>query len=323
MGGKSGAYIFLDASVTIPMICGLLYDKFTYRYGYSANLLYKLIIGHKFTALIPDVFVEEIATHLIEACRDYTHILEIDEDLSYSGNAFVSHYCRYRNQSSGQAVSFKEYVKLYGISLDIITSDMPDHEFYRTRNESKSEISKLLARYGIETINCEAELSKDIKNNYYSLMQSQKIYRPEVLLSHDAKVISLLSSTKISSGAVKILCTWDKAHFLFRTSYNYGYDVLNPISIIDLFSLAKPKEISGHLSALSDFAMMQSLHLIEQGSKIWDELIYLEKNNLSDAELLIKAKNFKNHYLSKHGVSLDLSPDEIAQAWDSWKKSEK
>ena len=77
LGGNVGAYIYLDSSVTIPMICGLLFDQFTGGYGHSANLLYNLIMDHKFSALIPDVYVEEIAAHLIEACRDYTKILEM------------------------------------------------------------------------------------------------------------------------------------------------------------------------------------------------------------------------------------------------------
>jgi len=46
-----------------------------------------------------------------------------------------------------------------------------------------------------------------------------------------------------------------------------------------LSSLAKPKESIGHIIALTDFAMLQSMQQVELGSRIWDELVKIKNGN--------------------------------------------
>ena len=152
------------------------------------------------------------------------------------------------------------------------------------------------------------------------MLNNQNFSKPDVLLQHDANVINYLCSAKVSAGVIKILCTWDKIHSLFKENYNYGYDVLNPISIIDMFSLAKPSEHKGKLTVLVDFAIAQSTQAMEQGAKIWDQIVKIEKESLADAALLLKAKEFKQHYVSQSTDFKNLEHDDIARAWDAWKK---
>ncbi|MDM8551587.1 hypothetical protein QUF72_15985 [Desulfobacterales bacterium HSG2] len=323
LGGRAGANIYLDSSVVIPMLCGLLFDVTTYRYGYSAKLLYDLIKDHDFKAFIPNIYVEEIGTHLIEACRDYKYIIGLDDDLSFSKNAFVSHYTHYLKKRGEKALSFKDYVSLFGISLDRIRTNMSEQEFYQCRNSSRNEISQLLARYGIKTVRCDPSYIWEIKSYLTTILNGRNIEKPDILIEHDATVIKYLYDAEVSSSFVKILCTWDTVHFMFKAQYNHGYEVLNPVALIDLFSLAKPRShpYKNKMTTLVDFAKSQSSHIMEQGAGIWDEIVSLEKDGLADAELLLKAKEFKNDYMAKASMYQDLDHDDIARAWDVWKKN--
>ncbi len=322
-GGGTGANIYLDSSVAIPMLCGVLFDVTTYRYGYSARLLYDLIKDHRFETFIPDVYVEEIGAHLIEACIGYQHIIGLDDDLSFSGNAFVSHYACYLKKRGEKALSFKQYADLFGISLDRIRADMSDQDFYLCRNGSRNEISYLLFRYGIETVHCDTSYSGEIKPSLTAILEGQNIKKPDILVTHDAAVIKYLYGAEASPGAVKILCTWDKVHSVFKAQHKYKYEVLNPVSLIDLFSLAKPRphyKYKNKITTLVDFAKSQSSYMMEQGAKIWDEIVSLEKDALADAELLEKAREFKNYYMANASMDHELDQDDIARAWEVWKK---
>ena len=119
---------------------------------------------------------------------------------------------------------------------------MSDGMFYRIRDESKQTIIKLLTKYYIKTEKCNTKVSKDIKREFDRQTALEKYKKHDILLKHDLMVINFMYEITVPEGAVKMLCTWDRSHFRFRSVTNYGYDVLTPIAVIDLFSLAKPKE---------------------------------------------------------------------------------
>ncbi|MCG6659799.1 hypothetical protein HOP52_18795 [Halomonas campisalis] len=318
LGGTESLNVYLDSSVFIPILCGLLYEPVNSRFSKSGASLHKLIADHRFSAIVPSDYVEEVSSHLIEACRDYKHIVDSDVDLSYSGNAFVSHFSMMKK--SGCDLSFDEYVKVFGVRLGTISEDMSDSAFWAIRDRASAEIGKLSARYGFSVQKIMVEHLASKVRSLKVLLKENKISRPEILIKHDAKVIGYLSEDYVPSGQVKVLCTWDKVHSLKNPEGLDGYFVMHPIAIIDYLSLAKGNGSSYGVSHLLDFASMQAETDLELSGKVWDAIAKTEKDNLSDAVLLSKAKEFQERYMKEHANNDGVIDKSVEQMWIAWRE---
>lgn len=317
LGGTESLNVYIDSSVFIPIICSLLFDKVQDRFSQSGSSLYRLINNHKFKAIVPHDYMEEVASHLIEACRDYKHIIEQDIDLSHSGNAFVSHYSKYKHNNS--SITFNEYVKVFGIRLENIHNQMSDDLFYSIRDKVSREITSISSKYDFIIEKLSVDYLESKIEQYREFLYDNKLTRPDVLIRHDARVIGYLSGDYVQSGVVKLLCTWDKVHSIKNPDGNDGYYVMHPIAVIDYFSLAKGNGETS-ISHLLDFAMMQEETDLELSSKIWDAIARVENENLSDANLLISAKEFKEQYMENHANDDKIASAMIEREWMAWKK---
>lgn len=318
LGGTENLNVYIDSSVFIPIICGLLYESVGNRFSQSGASLYKLISDHRFNAILPYDYVEEAASHLIEACRDYKHIIESDIDLSYSGNAFVSHYSTLRKK--GNNISFDNYVKIFGIKLGSISNEMSDSNFWSVRDRAVSEIIKISSNYGFSIEKIEVEhLSRKI-DELQRFIADKNIKRPDILVNHDAKVIAYLSGDYVPSGFVKLLCTWDKIHSMKNPDGSDGYFVMHPISIIDYLCLAKGNDSTYGVSHLLDFASLQSESDLELSSKIWDSIAKIEKDSLSDAQVMLRAREFQDAYALSHANDESVIDENVAKEWMAWKQ---
>lgn len=319
LGGTESLNVYLDSSVFIPILCGLLYEPVNSRFSKSGASLHKLIEDHRFSAIVPSDYIEEVSSHLIEACRDYKHIVDSDIDLSYSGNAFVSHFSMMRR--SGYDLSFNEYVKVFGVRLGSISEGMSDTAFWTIRDRASSEIGRLSARYGFSVQKIMVEHLTSKVESLKALLDENNISRPEVLIKHDAKVIGYLSGDYVPSGHVKVLCTWDKVHSFKNPEGLDGYFVMHPIAIIDYLSLAKGNGSAYGVSHLLDFASMQAETDLELSGKVWDAIAKTEKDNLSDATLLNKAKVFQEKYIKDYANDESVIDKSVEQMWIAWKKA--
>nr|WP_279007202.1 hypothetical protein [Aeromonas jandaei] len=318
LGGTENLNIYIDSSVFIPIICGVLYEKVPDRFSQSGAALYQLIKEHKFNAIVPYDYMEEVASHLIEACRDYKHIIESDIDLSHSGNAFVSHYSNYRKKHSD--LTFEDYVKVFGVRLVTINTNMSDTTFYSIRDRITNELIKISSKYNFSTEKQEvAYLDKQVQRLKDFLLK-HSVDKPSVLIKHDARIITYLSGNYIPSGIVKLLCTWDKLHSLINPDGENGYYVMHPIAIIDYLSLAKGGNGKNSIIHLLDFAAVQEEKDLELSAKIWDAIAKIESDRLSDAQLMISAKEFKHTYMLKHANSDEFIHKEIEKSWMAWRK---
>ncbi len=318
LGGTEDLNVYIDSSVFIPIICGILYEKVSDRFSQSGSALYQLIKDHKFNAIVPHDYMEEVASHLIEACRDYKHIIETDIDLSHSGNAFVSHYSNYRKKYSD--LLFEDYVKVFGVRLGNITADMSDTTFYSIRDRITTELASISAKYNFSVERQYVEYFEKQIDRLKDFLNENSISKAEVLIKHDARIIAYLSGDYVRSGVVKLLCTWDKIHSLINPDGGNGYYVMHPIAIIDYLSLAKGGDGQNSIVHLLDFAAVQEEKDLELSAKIWDSIAKIESDNLSDAQLMLSAKEFKNDYISKHANSDEFVHKEIERSWMAWRK---
>ncbi|WP_434572395.1 hypothetical protein J3P88_25725 [Pseudomonas sp. Z3-6] len=321
LGGNQSINVYFDSSVVIPMICGLLYEPVEERYSRSGKALYSLMAAHEFSSVIPADYIEEIGAHLIEACRDYRHILNEQIDMTHSGNAFVSHYSHYIKTKSGEGLTFSDYVYTLGVKLSSVTPEMTDGMFYRLRDRASRAVSEIAEKYGFVVEMMKPKFVDKKITEIEEFMTEHGIRKPAVLIRHDANVIEYLSGAYIPSGFAKVLCTWDKVHLLLNPLGLDGYHVMNPIVLIDFLSIAKKTAKNYSLAHLLDFAAIQNEKDLELSAKIWDSIAKLDSKNLADATFMRKAKQFKEDYLEKHLGERDDLPDNIEKAWLAWKKT--
>lgn len=321
LGGSEGLIVYIDSSVFIPMLCGLLFEPLSDRSGISGSLLFNLVREHKFTAVIADVYAEEVAAHLIEACRDYKDIILSGEDLSFSGNAFVSHYSGYVRSGEGRDIAFEEYALVFGLRLSSITHDMSDQQFYSIRDRVKMEIISLSGRYGFEVVDIpKLRIEREV-DLVESALRDMHLTRPSVLIRHDAGVINYLSSVGSATMSAQVLCTWDNVHRFIAPGEDFGYHVLSPVAVIDMFSIARSETINIPLANLVDFAKIQTNSAVELSSRIWDQIVSIEKGQLSDGRLILSARRFKDEFIAKASSVNDLDMEQVSKAWLAWKNS--
>lgn len=316
LGGQKGLNVYLDTSVAIPLMCGLLFDGVTDRATYSAKLLRDLMSEHQFSGFLPTAYLEEVAAHLIDAGRYYKELVNSGEDLSYSGNAFVSHFARYVQALPDSKVSFQQYVEAFGLKRTSELASVSDAEFWAERDRLVKHLWRLFERYDFRVIDVDSYGSKEVLAAVRVIASQLIEGRPDIVIKHDAQVIDYLESPQVGAGIAKILCTWDILHERYNPAWA-SYCVLSPVALSDLFAVLKDKNSDRPISQLKDFVRLQTDKSLAATARLWDELIRIEKGGLADAVLLGKAQSFKTEYIATHG-SEEFSGKAVASAWKQW-----
>lgn len=308
--------VYLDTSVVIPLLCSLLYGEFYSRYSYSANTLYELLQKHKFKMFIMDKYLEEVASHLIKAAQIYKIVDVIDEPL-FSQNAFITHYSLLRKK---EHIEFADYLETFDIKLvDIPDEEESMHKFKSVRQALEQSMQEIFQTYNINVIrsNNIGQYSLEIDN--LAEIRSRKA---DILLEHDAATIKHLSTT-VNSNNSNVLCTWDRSLIEYKAKYYHiPFHILSPIALIDLMSMAKGEKTNFALASYINFAKLQDEKILEMSSDVWEILIKIEKNELLDAHLIRKAKEFQKSYIEKYQDLDKLDQTTVSKDWLAWKDKE-
>ena len=317
LGGYKGLNVYIDTSVAIPLVCGLLFDGVNDRAIYSAQLLNDLMKERKFTAYVPESYLGEIAGHLIDAGRYYKDLLDLGEDLRYSGNAFISHYSQYKAQLPNANLGFEEYLEAFGIAKITHLINLSDSSFYAERDRLVRNFWRLFERYGIKIVAISPHPSRDAVSRFRKSAPQLVNSRPDVLVEHDAAVIEYLESPVVEAGVAKVLCTWDVAHERYNQNWT-NYCVLTPVAITDLFAVVREPSSHRPIAQLVDFIRLQSDKALQLSAKVWDEIVRVEKSGLADATLLRHAREFRQEYLTRHAGEMPVNGS-VQQSWVRWK----
>lgn len=319
LGGHKGMVVLFDTPVAIPLLCGLLFDPVHDRWAYSARLLIDLLRQHKFIAQVPDRYIEECAAHLIECCRNYQPLLLAGDDLSFSTNAFASHYSQLRKLGPQAVGSFDAYIRTFGSPAGSRYTDLSDNFFFTVRDKLILSMTNLFRKYGISSLPLDDSRYYRVEAEISRLTTSQGQTRASMLVGHDARVIGYLEGPSIEAGIAKVLCTWDSVHFRYNPEWE-TYCVMNPATLTDLTSIARVDDRQVPMSQLVDYVWMQSEAALKLSSQVWDELVQIEKGGLSDAALLERAREFRQEYISDHQPSMDRERHDIRSRWLQWKE---
>lgn len=314
LGGHGRITVILDASVAIPMLAGRLYEPTDKRFFLASARLLEECRRHGLRPAITEDYLEEATVHLLDARRRYSPLVTEDPDLVGSDNAFVAHFMTLKLQ--GKVGSFEDYIEGYRYSKALDKAD-----FYVARDAMKPQIRRLFARYGISTESIskvELSLKRQIEEALAYSARDLSLERPQILLDHDTNTILYLEHLSASRSDAIVLATWDRLHFSVYERMDPFWDAVNPAMLSDLFGIAWDRSDPRPVVSPLFVAKALSERAAEQGARVWDKLVRIEKENLHDAKLLSMAKEFKRQYLiqEQQGVtSMDLKA-----AWQDWKK---
>jgi hypothetical protein len=319
LGGTKGLMVVFDTPVLIPLLCGLLFDSVKDHAAYSAQQLIELLRKHRFTAIAPNRYIEETATHLIDCCRNYQSLILAGEDLSFSSNAFASHYSQLKKIDSNSALQFDDYIATFGAPAGTRFTDMTDGFFYSTRDRIALCITNLLARYSVEPLDLDNRKFDIISQRIHRTLAESGNTRAQVLVEHDARVIGYLESTAVAAGYAKVLCTWDALQLRLNPTWD-SYCVMNAASVTDTLALLRTDSSHRPMAQLIDFVWLHTETAVRLSAQVWDEIVAIEKGNLADAILLAKARKFRQSYITDHQDDADFDATHIGSLWLRWKQ---
>lgn len=225
-GRRTQITMVLDASVAMPMLCGLAFSCVRSRFGIAAERLRMLCEEHKFEIMVPSFYLNEMASHGLKAkefVASYENLpLEARDALVGSRNAYLSHYVRMKDimTAGGEAPpTLEEFLKHFGFGP---TSNL------RT---AENRLSSLLDQYGIRTFRY-SHLDAGLRERVaYRKGSNQNSY----IIDHDAMALSLLHEDDASGF---IFSTWDHVLIEMVAEIDRIY-ADTPARVIDFLSMAK------------------------------------------------------------------------------------
>lgn len=289
--------VVLDASIAMPMLCAL-YDlrASDWETSVAAHTLYGSLRGRGARLVVPSVYIEEIAAHLMKA-RAFAHIVETEAELERSRNFFVAHFCSTRELGEARSVAeFHRFLAAFGAPR---ACPGPGPSQVRERRRIEHELTRILGRYGIEVA--------DVLGRADDPELVGEPCREGVLLRHDRAVVRWLTEPETAG---MLLCTADR--WLQGVLSDYGVVALDSAALADLFELVRPAGTSRGL--LTPLAIAQTLAEEDRvlAASVWDEIVALEDLRLADWRLIERAREFRTRWLAGQRDPSSLSTEWLA-----------
>lgn len=297
--------VLIDASIAMPMLCAL-YDSPAQGWQTSmvAHTLYQSLRDRGAACVIPAVYVEEMASHLLLA-RRFEDIIGDVADIERSGNYFVAHFCSTRSTEGGKRSQseYREFLHAFGADKFGNRADERADE----RAHAGHEISNILRRYGFEIL--------DIVTSETDPQLADEPQRPEVLLRHDRAVVRAMRTTTTRTDRRNLVCTADI--WLQRVLGELGITALDSGGLSDLLELVRPTGFARSLQSplLLASAIGEEERLL--AAQVWDEIVAIENGHLSDWRLVEKARQFRAQWLAKRRDASTLD-----SAWTLFRDSQ-
>jgi hypothetical protein len=315
LGPSSELVVLLDASVAIPILACRLYAPTANRFFKSSNLLFDQLAEHGIKIVLPADYSEEVATHMIDAYKNYAAIVDLDEDLRFSSNAFVAHYAGLRFEEQIEE-GFGRYLEGLGSRLTDLTAD-----FFHAREVTRARLERRFRQLGIEVtpLGNPAPISwRRAQETVAFATRELRLDRPGPTLAHDTRTIAALFELEMSVRAAHVFATWDSLHlYAYRQEASIDWHVLEPPVLGDLLALVRRSDDTPCTLNPSFIATALLEEDAERGAELWDHLIKIDRELRHDADLIRLAAEFKKQYLVEHATSIHR--DAVAEAWQKWR----
>lgn len=304
--------LVLDASVAIPMLCALFHGSVQQRFFIVAEQLYHRAVRASIRVELPEVWLEEMAAHLLGS-REYSTLVN-DEDLRQSKNAYVAYFAAAR--AAGREHDFGTFLAEFGLSDALARRAGVD--FVGARRELEMFLRRQLAHYGVEVVQTRADqhyLDRAARDWQWACHVLDIEDRARILASHDQRVLAWLAKTSEHDPThAPLIITWDRVLRHARPVSAPG-GAIDPLAASELLAFVVG---SREPAMTARFAALQLTEAeAERGSAILDALIDIEHEALSDAALAQKARQFKQDYV--HDRELQSSGAALERAWRAFK----
>jgi len=309
LNARSTAFV-LDASVAIPMFCALFHGSVQHPDFFVAEELHRRARVVGVALQLPGVWLEEMASHLLEA-RDYAGLVG-DEDLRQSRNAYVAYFTAARGSGAGDFGDFDNFLAQFGLTESLGRRAGVDHA--GARRELEVFLHQQLVHYGIVVVptpTSKPHLDRASKDWDWACHDLGIQNRAPILANHDRRVLAWLSATvEHDPTHAPFIITKDRVLRRARPDSAPG-GALDPLATSELLSfVAGTREPS----MTARFAALQLTEAeAEQGAAILDALVKIEHTALSDAGLAQKARAFKQAYVRDQAIQ--SSATVLERAW--------
>jgi hypothetical protein len=297
------------------MLASRLYEPTGNRFFQSSNLLFEQLAEHGISMKLPSDYSEEVATHMIDAYKNYAEIVDLDEDLRFSQNAFVAHYAGLRFEGKIRQ-GFGHYLEGLGVRLADLTAD-----FGHARDVTGARLERRFRELGIDVgpLGDPGGSSwRRAEETVAFAARELHLERAKPTLIHDTRTIAALFELETAVRATHILATWDSLHlYAYRQEASIDWHVLQPPVLADLLALVRR---SGDANCNLNPSYVAAALLdedAERGAELWDQLVRIDRDLVHNADLIRLATEFKREYLVKHAGK--LRRDVVADAWQEWR----
>lgn len=292
--GRDDLEIVVDTSVAMPMLCAK-FDRVVRGWVTSevAFDLFESLRSRGMRIVVPNLYVEEMAAHLISAARNYTTLVG-EEGLTRSENFFVAHYHSVTESQKQQPTeaAFREFLSDLGLPRGWVETD----DFLVARAKVQKNLAATLAQYGIHQRRVSITHAVNLPN---------EPARPATVLEHDRRVAAWLDKSSSTQPVERstsrlpglVLCSQDR--WLLGAVAGRDWLAVDQVTLLDLISIVRPLGIATPLISLRELASHAEDATLQRAARVWDMLAELEGPKLADRDLLRRAREYKAYRLSQ------------------------
>ncbi len=313
--------VLLDTPIAMPLLCARLYEPTPQGFFVAADAVWQLLRAHRIPVRLPRHYLEEIASHLIDAARNFAALVEDapDPDLVASENAFVAHFVALQHmgrapQAEGVRTSFEVYLEGFEFERAAMHKD-----FRLLRDALMASLQRALHREGIEVIDLRPNTAsvKTAQQDIAWALRELAISREGVVLDHDATTLAWAREQRADPTRVWALCTWDRVHLHLRRTGAHGLDVYEPSTLGDLLGLAAHGAEEAVATSPWIVAKLAAEEQARQGAAVWDALAASEQRALHDSLVRREARRFKDAWVGRSRTVNRARG--LLDAWADWK----
>jgi len=286
--------VMIDTSIALPMICARFDEPVTDWPTSAAALdLHALLLDRGVRCVLPSVYLEEVAAHLLNA-RSFADIVE-EEGLERSKNYFVAHYCSKR-PLGGALRSRSDFLAFLG---DFGARPARGDPWLDERRRAERSLQDIFLRYSFDV--------EPIDEGDHDPKLRDEPPRDALLIRHDRAVVRTLRDGAGKGGKPWLVCTADG--WLRGVFNDLEVVALDGVGLVDLLSLVRSSRGRDEpLNSPLELASMLGEQEREEAAQVWETIVKLDSERLTDRELIRKARSFRESWLARPG-------DNVEEAW--------
>lgn len=321
--------ILVEPTVAIPYICSTLYKGRVNRYFDTSIKSVDRAKKMGAKLYIPFFYINECAGHLLSA-RKFDNIDLDEQEMQFSNNAFVANYYALKSQGINIPTSFIDYLSSFSPAIKTERSNMKDWI-----RPIMTDLQSLLSKANIEFVEFPFYNEGDciqFEKDYSFYLQENQLEKPPHLINHDVYTLHYTNNEIVTNGKHWIIMTYDNSLIQVAKTGSYKGWICNPNKFLDMTEMTKPLSEMQFVSLVHSVATY-SEKTLAIGARIIDRVVQYASNQMQNWEFkqdianfkqeLIKSINYDNNdytveidnktdeFLKRHGISLDLSEEEV------------